>query len=286
MDTAEQKAKEIITSFYNILKRPEMRILPGQIAFYFLMSLVPIAAITSISVSYLFKNYDFLGTISTMLPPVFANIVTSLTNDLQLHAAIVVLIAYLFLGSNGPGGIVIASNVLYDTKQPGYLRRKFKSIVMTIMLVFLLLFIILIPLFGDSIVKGLIIVFNAQFLREYTIFYVIIKAILSFFVMYFIIKFLYTFAPSKKIDSSTTVKGSLFTTSSWILATYIFAYYISYISSYNIIYGNFANILILLLWLYILAYLFVFGMALNVEDFYDKRKWVYSDKKDEGKDKK
>ena len=92
---------------------------------------------------------------------------------------------------------------------------------------------------------------------------------------------MYTLAPSAKIKSSTTTKGALFTTVGWIVATYIFAFYITNVASYDVIYGNFANILILLLWVYILAYLFVVGMAFNVDKFHRQGKCVCDGEKKE-----
>ncbi|MGM9878762.1 MAG: YihY/virulence factor BrkB family protein [Bacilli bacterium] len=276
------KAKKILTGFTEILKRPEMQILPGQIAFYLLMSIVPIATIITIIASYITNSFNFLDTIGTVLPPVFANILASLANNIQYEGIAIVLILYLLLGSNAPASIITASNLLYEIEQPNYFRLKIKSFFMTIMIVILLLFVVLIPLFGDTIVKFFIEIFNSDFLYNYKLLYVILKGLGSFVIMYFIIKLLYTWAPNKKIKSSTTTKGALFTSVGWIVATYIFAFYITRIASYDVIYGNFANILILLLWLYILAYLFVVGMALNVEKFHKQGKCIY-DRKEEKK---
>lgn len=39
------------------------------------------------------------------------------------------------------------------------------------------------------------------------------------------------------------------------------------IAKYDQLYGNFANILVLLLWVYFLAYLFVFGIILNKQKY-------------------
>ena len=222
------KVKRILTGFTEILQKPEMQILPGQIAFYFIMSIIPIAAISAIIASYITKSFDFLDTIGSVMPSVLANILVSLTNDMQFQGVAFVLILYLLLGSNAPASIITASNMLYNVKQPSYLRLKIKSFVMTI-----------------------------------------------------IIKVLYTLAPSAKIKSSTTTKGALFTTVGWIVATYIFAFYITNVASYDVIYGNFANILILLLWVYILAYLFVVGMAFNVDKFHRQGKCVCDGEKKE-----
>lgn len=276
------KVKKILTGFTEILKRPEMQILPGQIAFYFLMAIVPIAAICAIVASYVTSSFNFLDTIGSVIPPVFANILASLANNMKFEGVALVLVLYLLLGSNAPASIITASNLLYEIEQPNYFRLKVKSFFMTIMIVILLLFVILIPLFGDTIVKFFIEIFNGEFLYNYKLPYVILKGLGSFVIMYFIIKLLYTLAPSKKIESSTTTKGALFTSVGWIVATYIFAFYITNIASYDVIYGNFANILILLLWLYILAYLFVVGMALNAEKFHKQGKCIY-DKKEERK---
>lgn len=277
------KVKKILTGFTDILLKPEMQILPGQIAFYFIMSIIPIAAITAIFASYLTKNFNFVDTVSTVIPPVLTNILASLTTDMQFQGVAFILILYLLLGSNAPGSIIIASNLLYGIKQPSFIKLKVKSFVMTVMIVILLLFVILIPLLGDTIVNLVIQITNSDFMHQYKWMYVIIKAIGSFLIMYTIIKVLYTLAPSKRIKSVTTTRGALFTSLGWIFATYVFAFYITNIASYDVIYGNFANVLILLLWVYLLAYLFVVGMALNVEKFNKQGKCVYNEKEDEEK---
>ena len=267
----QHKAKKIINNFSDIIKSPEMQILPGQIAFYFIMSIIPIATISGVVASYITKSFNF-STIASVLPPVFANTLTSLSNDAHIEGIASVLVLYLLLGSNAPGSIIVASNIFYEIEQPKYIKLKLKSFVMTIMIVILLLFVVLIPLLGDIIINFIDANFYNHFLDKYKLLYVIIKGIGSFLIMFFIIKLLYTYAPSEKIDGKTTTKGALFTSIGWILATDIFAFYITKIASYNVVYGNFANVLILLLWVYILAYLFVVGMALNVDNFHKQRK--------------
>ncbi len=270
----QNKAKKIINNFTDILKSPEMQILPGQIAFYLVMAIIPIATITAAFASYVTHSFNFIDSVGAVLPPAITDILAYLSRDMRFQGVAFVLVFYILVGSNAPGSIIIASNILYDIEQPKYVKLKLKSFVMTIIIVLLLLFVILIPLFGDLIVRLIVKFFNSNLLDNYRLLYVILKAFGSFVVMYFIIKLLYTYAPSKKIDKKTTTKGSIFTSIGWILATYIFSFYITNIASYDVVYGNFANVLILLLWVYILAYLFVVGMALNVDDYHKQRMWV------------
>ena len=280
----QAKAKKIINSFTDILKSPEMQILPGQIAFYLVMAIIPIATITAAFASYVTHSFNFIDSVGAVLPPALTDILAYLSRDMRFQGVAFVLAFYIIVGSNAPGSIIIASNVLYEIEQPSYIKRKLKSFVMTIIIVMLLLFVILIPLFGDIIIRFIVRISNSRFLDNYRFLYEVIKAFGSFIIMYSIIKLLYTYAPSKKIDRKTTTKGSLFTSIGWIIATYFYAFYITDIASYDVVYGNFANVLILLLWVYILAYLFVVGMALNVEDFHKQRMWE-DEKKEKREDK-
>lgn len=277
-----ESIKEIKETFITILKKPEMQILPGQIAFYFLMSIIPIAAISTIAASYVVNSLSFMELLTSVIPKSIANIIVVFSNNMKLNGVFLVLILYLIVGSNASGSIIIASNMLYKVKQPSYIKLKVKSAIMTIMLVLLILFVILVPLLGDFILRITIEIISTDFLYQHTWLYQVGKAVLSFLIIYFLIKMLYTFAPDKKIKSKTTTKGALFTTLSWILVTYLFSFYIKNIANYSEIYGNFASVLILLMWLYFLAYLFVVGMAINV-DYYSKGRYLSNEKK--GKDK-
>ena len=270
----EKKIRKVKKTFMTILKMPEMQILPGQIACYFLMSIIPIAAITAIVASYITKSFDFVDTLSTVMPEVLANILISLSQNMEISGIAAVIVLYILVGSNAPSSIIISSNMLYEIEQPKFLKLKIKSFVMTIMIVLLLLFVIIIPLLGDSIIRISIDLLNIHSLYNYKWIYEIAKVIMSYFIIFTVIKLLYTIAPDAKIKSKTTTKGAIFTTISWILSTEIFAFYITKIASYDAIYGNFANILILLIWLYLLAYFFVMGMAINVDNYKRQGKWV------------
>ena len=93
--------------------------------------------------------------------------------------------------------------------------------------------------------------------------YGILKYPVSLFTIFFFIKLLYTIAPDATIKSKETTKGAIFTTFGWIISTEIYSFYIKKIANYSILYGSVANLIVLFVWIYILAYIFVLGMALN-----------------------
>ena len=62
------EVKRIYQNFLDALKTPELRILPGQLAFYILMSMIPIIAIISLVASILFNNFDLANTLNDIIP--------------------------------------------------------------------------------------------------------------------------------------------------------------------------------------------------------------------------
>ena len=86
---------------------------------------------------------------------------------------------------------------------------------------------------------------------------------ITWLIMFFFIKILYTIAPNKRVKSKNVGYGALFTSFSWVIITSIYSYYINNIAHYSTFYGGLANLVILMFWIYLLAYVFTIGMALN-----------------------
>ena len=71
----------------------------------------------------------------------------------------------------------------------------------------------------------------------------------------------------EEIPSASANNGAIFTTIGWILATEIFAFYIETFSKYDVFYGSISNILVLILWVYLLSYIYVLGMVINASNY-------------------
>lgn len=253
--------KKTINKLLLILNKSELKILPGQIAFNLLMSFVPILLILSFVVGLIIKNFDLLSILENNLPVVFGDIIKDLIN-IDYSALGVLIVFYIMLALNGPVSIIYASNALYNVEQPNFISSRVKSLVMIFIITLLMIFLIAIPIFGDLFFKY---IFGNVYISSFI--YKLIKWLLSFIYIFINIKLLYTISPNKKIKSSDTTLGALFTSFSWIIVTEIFAFYITSIAKYDVLYGNFANILILLTWIYFLSYFFVLGMAINISKY-------------------
>lgn len=250
----------------SIITKPEMRVLPGQLAFFFVLSIIPIIALIGAIFSKFSIPIEALDEylLSTLPGSVSELLLNTVTNQALNFNIFVFFFSAFVLASNGPHSMIITSNEIYKIKSDNVVKRRLKAVGMTFILVGIFLFLILVPVCGDTIF-GLLkeTSKNQVFIDILYRIYQIIKYPLSILVVYFNIKLLYVVAPDKKIRSKTTTKGALFTTISWIIATEIYTFYIGSFSKYDLFYGNISNIIILLLWIYILSYIFVFGMAIN-----------------------
>ena len=81
----------------------------------------------------------------------------------------------------------------------------------------------------------------------------------------FNVKLIYTIAPDWKILSKHTTNGAVFTTLSWVVVIQIYSYWVTHFSKYDIYYGSLSNIAILMLMTYIISYILVIGIAINVK---------------------
>lgn len=264
----KDRFKTFMSNLSLIIKKPEMRILPGQLAFFLLLSIIPLFAVIAVVASkFSISMENLIDIASTALPEEISDFIIKLLdgNDININI-IAFFITGFILASNGPHSMIISSNMLYKFKDSDFLTRRIKAIIMTIILVILFLFILVVPVFGDQLVKLLteVLPYNTHDTVRLT--YSVLKYPITIFIIFFDIKLLYTLAPDETIRSSETTKGALFTTIGWILSTEIYSFYVKDFAKYNLLYGSVANLLILFVWIYILSYIFMLGMALNAAD--------------------
>lgn len=265
-----ERAKGFLKKAIELIKKPEMRILPGHLAFFFVMSLIPIVALIGALASRFSISLDIIKeALGVSIPIGVEDFVHSIVSGkgLSFNIGIFFLSAFI-LASNGTHAIIIASNEIYKIKPKDVLRRRTKAILMTVILVEILFFLLIVPVFGDTIFNILKTSFDNSHTTEilYRI-YRLLKYPLSIAVIYLNIKLIYIIAPDEEIEGNTATKGAIFTTISWIICSEIYSFYLDTFTKYDIFYGSISNIIILLLWVYMLSYIFVLGLVINAGSY-------------------
>ena len=262
----KRKIKSYFKKLFKILEKPEMAILPSNIAFNIILAIIPLLTIIVLIASTFDISIDLVANlVKGIMPEQVSNIIIEVISGKGFDTKVGIsnIIAF-FLASNGTYAIINASDTLYKIENKDKIRKRVSSLIILIIIIMLLLFLIAVPLFGENIIY---LMHQAKILDTYvdeiTFIFNILKWPLTLFIIYFNIKLIYTIAPSKNVLSKETTMGALFTTIMWIISTAIFKFYLTYFARYDILYGNLSSIIIMLVWCYFLSYIFVLGMAIN-----------------------
>ena len=260
-----ERVRKFLKKVIFAINKPYMRVLPGQLAFFTVLSLIPLVALIGILASYFSISLNsFDGIMKSFIPAdLSVMFTTSVTGKGLTFNIIVFLISAFILASNGSHSIIITSNEIYGIKGRGFLGRRIKAIAITFLLVWVVFFTLAVPVFGDIIFDSLrhnygntsIIIFCYNLFN-------LIKIPLTMILMFFAVKLIYTMAPDEPVNNNANL-GPLFTTLLWIVGTLVYSVYVKDFSNYNLFYGSISNIIILMIWVYYLAYVFVLGMAIS-----------------------
>ena len=256
--------KKFIKRLWHVIRLPEMQILPGNLAFFLILSLAPLVSLFGMVASlFSLSITSVINYISNVFPKEAVDIILPFFDGVNVTNILFVIIG-LYVASNASDSLITASNMLYKIKSKNYIYRRIKSLFMTFWLLILFVVTLIVLAFGSFILTklsefGIL----GEFIATNYLIILIVKTLVAFVIIFLIIKILYTLAPDQKIKSKYVNYGSLFATISIILVSTFYSFYVNNIAHYDIIYGSLANIAILMLLIYFISYIIVLGIAIN-----------------------
>ncbi len=261
--------KKFCSDTFNLMKKPVVSVLSGHISYFFLLSAIPIILIIGIAANtFSFSIESFINFIKVSLPPSTSDLIIPLFSGKALSINLVFLVlSALYLISRGTKAIIMAASSVYNVKSNFY-KDTIKSFVITLLLFGLFIFIAIILIVGGKFLLILSELPNLDIISTNSVkLFNWIKWPVSIIVIYFTLKVIYVLTPNKSISIKSVTKGSLFTTVFWILATAIYSIYVTNFLSPNTYFGSAFSIVVLMVWIWIMAFIFVMGMIINaVED--------------------
>ncbi len=265
-----KQIKTLIKNLYQVTMKPEMRVLPGNLAFFFVLSIVPIITLIGFIASYFSISIESLvDFLLSTLPREVTKVLLPFIEGKGIDGNIVFyMITGSIVASNGAHSLILTSNILYDIPHSEFLKRRIKALFLTILMVSLFFFVVVFLAFGNIIVKFILdLEFMKQVSKSVYYLFVFLKWPIAFFFIFFLVKMIYTIAPDERIPSRYVNNGAIFTTLAWSLVTAIYSYYVANFTNYDIFYGSLSNIIVLMMWIYILSYILVVGIAINTEGY-------------------
>lgn len=266
LSNAKIGIKDFFDNFKKVLRRPDMIVLPGNLSFFFVLAIIPLFSLISYGASILNLSVDFLYSfIARSFSNDIADIVlgVNISNTFGIQFFITLIIGF-YVASNGADSIITASNTIYGIENKSWLKRRLKAFGMSFLIVLLLVFMLIVPVFGNTIITLIEDVnFNPVITSRIVNIFNLLEGPISWLIMFAIIRIIYMVAPDHKPKNRVVNYGALFTTVGWVLATEIYSTYVTHYAEYSYLYGSLASIVVLMIWIYFLSYIFTIGIALN-----------------------
>ena len=264
--------KDVALRTWNQSWLDNIGLVAAGVTFYGFLALVPLLGI-------LVLTYGLFANSSTVIEHVMAMLrilppdVVELIGQLMMNAAessnqtsgVGILLAFLlalYAGSNGAGAVMTALNIAYEEKEKRSLLRYY-AVAFAITLVAVLISLVALAAMAAIAAlerllpsaSGLMVTFGK--LGLYVAMALFAAGLAAT---------LYRFGPSRqRARWEWLTPGSIFTALVWLLLAIGFSFYVTKLTDYNATYGSIAAIVMLLTWMYLSAYVFLFGAELNAE---------------------
>jgi len=264
--------KEVALRVWNESWVDNIGLIAAGVTFYGFLALVPLLGLLVLTYGLFARPDTVIEHVMAMLrilPPDVVELIGQLLMDAVQSSkgasGLGIIIAFaiaLYAGANGAGAVMTALNVTYEEQEKRSLIR-FYTIACAITLVSVVIALaalaamaavaalgrLLPSATGPALVLGKLGLYSAM-------------ALLAAGVA----ATLYRFGPSRAVARwEWLTPGSIFTAIVWLLLAIGFSFYVTKLTDYNATYGPIAAIVMLLTWMYLSAYVFLFGAELNAE---------------------
>lgn len=264
MTTIKSYVKQLLEKF----SEHNVTLLAAGQAYYYLLSIFPLIIVIFALIPYL--NLDpnqVMEMAEKSLPSGMAGIfeenILSLIETPKGGLLTVGIIGALWSASNGINAFIKSINSAYEVDETrSFIVVRLIALGLTIGLIIALSVAILLPIFGNTIVKYLDMVLTLG--DSKTILLQLLRWSISIVVLTGLLLILYRLAPNKELPFKHIFPGALMATVAWQLISFAFSFYIDNFGNYSATYGSLGGIIILMIWFYLTGLILVVGALINV----------------------
>jgi|SRR5665647_818457 len=241
--------------------------LAAQLAYDLLLSFFPFLLLLISMLGYSnLKSTDVLLYLQQILPKstfdLIYTTVISVVDSTNGNLLSLSIIGAIWSGSSGFRAVIKGLNKAYDEEET---RPYWKIIGISMLfmagLVIAIIGGVALVVFGQMI--GRIIVSRLNLSSRFILNWDIIRYLVSLCGMAFIFAALYHYTPCRRLTWKEVFPGAVVCTLGWLISSLGFAYYVNNFNNYSSIYGGIGAVIVLMLWLYIVSIIILFGGEVN-----------------------
>ncbi len=172
------------------------------------------------------------------------------------------VIATLWSGSKGFIGITLGLDKIYGcARKKRWIIKRIESILYTLAFATILIISLVVFVYGSKILA--LIDSYSPIETPWYIGISSLRPILGFTIFFLFFLLMYSFVPERKPVVKQEIPGAFFTSSMWIIFSYLFSIYIDNFNNFTSIYGSLTYIVLFMLWMYICINILFIGALLN-----------------------
>ena len=266
-EMTRERVKRMVILGFRKLSDPYYQGAAAEIAFYFLLSIVPTLILLS----------QLLGLFSISLDGIkdWLN-----TDMIQVEGADMIL-SLLDYSPSGVNSVFLAVTAVWAASRAqfamlritnytltdgistgkGYVRDRIRSLKTVVITVFTIGFSLVILVYGELILKLVFGIVAGSEIAEKT--WVMIRWPIAAGLYFLMISYNYYVLPTHRVPYRAVVPGSIFASIGLMAVTWAYSIYTSVSSGYDILYGSFSNFVALMFWFYLLSWVLFLGVILN-----------------------
>ncbi|MBB6142110.1 membrane protein [Silvibacterium bohemicum] len=266
-----RETASLLVVVYRELWRTRVFTIAAALAFYFLLSLVPLIVIFSSLLQFLpipdvfQKMLDLMAELvpadsMTFVESLVASVLTPARGKLLSFG----VAGYLWAAAGGFSSLIEALNIAYDVADSrAWWRDRLRALVLTFtsggLVSASLLMLIAGPRFGHFLTEF----FPAFMGFEHV--WPVLRLGFTFLTFVVSLELIYYLGPNAKHSFSSTQPGALFAIAVWFLGSTGLSFYLGHLSNYNATYGSMGALVGLMLWFYLTGLAILIGAELNAE---------------------
>jgi membrane protein len=244
--------------------------LAAQLAYYFLLALVPAIVCVLAFTSFLPPDslQNLIASLSGFVPPDVVQILRDQLLSLSEggHSGIFTfgLLVALWSSSAAMVGIISALNTAYDIEEARpWWKVRLTAILLTLGVAVFVVMAFALVMIGPSFIDRIASMVGLGPAFAFT--WNLLRWPIALALVALCIGLVYYFAPDAEQDWEWITPGAVLATVLWLIASLGFKFYVSNFADYNESYGSLGGVIILMLWFYISALAVLTGAEMNAE---------------------
>lgn len=250
------------------LQDPYYQGFAAQIAFYLLLSMVPIVLlITQILGVFDISVSSALELVAQYTGKQISSIIESMFAFSSVgYVNIVFIIIALWAGSRASFAIMRITNyTMTDGQSTGrnYFIERMRAIKTMVITVMTIVFSVVILVYGQLILQTALNMLGLEGEKYINNIWMWLRWLIGFALYFLMISYNYYLLPSEKIKFRSVIPGSIFASVGLLIVTLLYSRYANSLADYDLLYGALSSVVAIMMWFYFLAWVLCLGVMCN-----------------------